>query len=187
MDSHHALKINIILKYTTKSPIVNLFKSAYNNIMKPYINQIHTILTQSSKTIAVAESCTGGLLSALLTEKPGSSKYFILGVIAYNNSAKKGILRIPQQIIIKNGAVSKEIAQKMAQSVRTLAKTDFGIGITGIAGPTGATAGKPIGTVFIAVSAKNKLICRRFQFKGTRLTIRKTAALKALELLNTSL
>ncbi len=151
--------------------------------MKHYIKQLHTLLIKNAKTIAVAESCTGGLLSELLTQNPGSSKYFILGVITYNNDAKKDILRVPKHILIQKGAVSKEVVKKMAQSVRILAKTDFGIGITGIAGPTGATAGKPIGTVFIAISAKNKLICRRFQFKGNRLTIRKTAALKALELL----
>ncbi len=151
--------------------------------MKHYIKQLHTLLIKSAKTIAVAESCTGGLLSELLTQNPGSSKYFILGVITYNNDAKKDILRVPKHVLTQKGAVSKEVAQKMAQSVRILAKTDFGIGITGIAGPTGATAGKPIGTVFIAISAKNKLICRRFKFKGSRLTIRKSAALKALELL----
>ncbi len=151
--------------------------------MKTYINKLHKLLIKNPKTIAVAESCTGGLLSSLLTKNSGSSKYFILGVIAYSNSAKKDILKIPRRLIAKNGTVSKEVAQKMAQSVRILAKTDFGVGITGIAGPTGATTGKPIGTVFIAISAKNKLICQRFQFKGSRLTIRKTAALKALELL----
>lgn len=155
--------------------------------MENYTKQLHTLLIKNAKTIAVAESCTGGLLSSLLAKNSGSSKYFILGVIAYSNSAKKDILKIPKQVIAKNGAVSKEAAQKMAQFVRILAKTDFGVGITGIAGPTGATPGKPIGTVFIAVSAKNKLICRRFQFKGSRLTIRKTAALTALKLLNACL
>lgn len=154
--------------------------------MKIYINQIHRFLIKNSKTIAVAESCTGGLLCEILTQNPGSSKYFILGIITYSNAAKQNFLNIPKAVIRKKSAVSKEVAQKMAQSIRTLAKTDFGIGITGIAGPTGATAGKPIGTVFIAISAKNKEICKRFQFKGSRLTIRKTAALKALELfLNT--
>ncbi len=152
--------------------------------MKIYRNQTHRLLIKNSKTIAVAESCTGGLLSEILTQNPGSSKYFILGIITYSNDAKQNFLKIPTPVILKNGAVSKEVAQKMAQSVRILAKTDFGIGITGIAGPTGATPEKPIGTVFIAISAKNKLICRRFQFRGNRLAVRKTAALKALKLLN---
>lgn len=149
------------------------------------VKQIHALLIKNKKTIAVAESCTGGLLSTLLTRFSGSSQYFILGVVVYSNAAKKTILKIPAQLITKKGGVCQEVAKRMAQSVRNLAKTDFGVSITGIAGPTGGTLQKPIGTVFIAIDSKNKAACKRFHFKGNRLTVRKKAALKSLELLST--
>ncbi len=146
------------------------------------VSQIHKLLIKNKKSIAVAESCTGGLLSNLLTQIPGSSKYFILGVIAYSNKAKENILKVPVNIIAKNGAVSRNVAERLAKSVRLMAKTDFGIGITGIAGPGGGSKEKPVGTVFIAIDTKNKQICKKFNFTGSRITIRKKAALKALEL-----
>jgi PncC family amidohydrolase len=152
--------------------------------MERLLDQIHDSLLKTGKTVGVAESCTGGLLSELLTQNPGSSGYFNLGVITYSNKAKETVLGIPTRIIKKNGAVSKETAQKMAHSVRTLAKTDFGMGITGIAGPSGGTPEKPPGTVFIAIDAKNKKICEKFVFQGSRAAIRKKAAEKALELLS---
>lgn len=151
--------------------------------MQGIVSKIHLTLIKKGKTVAVAESCTGGLLSNLLTRISGSSKYFILGIVAYSNKTKENILKIPSQLIAKKGAVSREAAKIMAQAVRKLAKTDFGIGITGIAGPSGATAKKPVGTVFIAIDSKNKKICQRFLFKGNRDTIRKKAALKAVALL----
>jgi PncC family amidohydrolase len=151
--------------------------------MQDITRQIHKLLIKENKTIAVAESCTGGLLSMLLTNFSGSSKYFILGTVVYSNSSKNSLLKIPLSIIRLNGAVSKDVAQKMAESVRKLAKTDYGIGITGIAGPSGGTIQKPVGTVFIALAGKNKQICQRFIFKGKRISIRKQAALKALQLL----
>jgi len=151
--------------------------------MRKIILKIHDLLIQKEKTIAVAESCTGGLLSALLTRVSGSSQYFMLGVTSYSNSAKTAILKIPSMVIAKNGAVSKNVADRMAASVRRLAKTDFGIGITGIAGPTGNSPAKPVGTVFIAIDSKTKKICNRYIFKGSREAIREKAALKSLELL----
>ena len=150
---------------------------------QPIIQQIHSFLIKKHKTVAIAESCTGGLASQLLTNLPGSSKYFILGVVAYSNRVKTGILHIPATLITKKGAVSPEVARKMAQGVRKLAKTDFGIGITGIAGPSGGTKAKPVGTVFIAVTNIQKTLCRELHFRGIRSLIRKQAAIKALKLL----
>lgn len=151
--------------------------------MEPLINQIHKLLLKNKKTIAVAESCTGGILCGLLTQNSGSSQYFILGTITYSNKAKEEILKIPSRIIHQEGAVSKSVAGLMAQNVRKLAKTDFGIGLTGIAGPKGGTPFKPVGSVFIAIAAKNSQISKKFHFSGTRNAVRKKAALKALELL----
>ncbi len=147
------------------------------------IYQAHKSLLKYRKTIAIAESCTGGLLSTLLTELSGSSKYFYLGVVTYSNKAKEKILGIPGSVIAKNGAVSASVAQLMAQKVRKLAKTDIGISITGIAGPTGGTNAKPVGTVFIALSSKNDDHCEKFIFKGSRLVIRRKSALSALKML----
>lgn len=151
--------------------------------MQNLIKQAHIRLLKSRSTVATAESCTAGLLSALLTQFSGSSAYFILGIATYSNRAKEDILKIPASLIRKNGAVSKEVALLMAQKVRKLAKTDLGISITGIAGPAGATPQKPVGTVFICVSSKNKNTCKKFIFKGNRNSVRKQAALKALQLL----
>jgi nicotinamide-nucleotide amidase len=151
--------------------------------MQPLINQIHRLLIKNRKTIAVAESCTGGLLSNILTQKSASSKYFIAGVVSYSNKAKKKILKIPDKIITQKGAVSKDVTKLMANSIRKILDADFGIGITGIAGPKGRNQDTPKGTVFIAINSKNKKICKRYLFKGSRNKIRKKAALKALELL----
>jgi len=153
--------------------------------MENIVNQIQKLLIKKQKTLAVAESCTGGLTSTLLTQFSGSSQYFILGVVAYNNRVKEYILKIPHSVIVKSGAVSKEVAGLMAKNIRKIAKTDFGISITGIAGPTGATPQKPVGTVFIAATSENKNISKKFLFKGSRNAIRKKSALKALELLKT--
>jgi PncC family amidohydrolase len=151
--------------------------------MEHIVKQIHKSLIKRQKTLAVAESCTGGLLSKLLTDSSGSSQYFILGVVAYNDKVKEGILKVRRSVLVKNGAVSKDVATAMAKSIRKLAKSSFGIGITGIAGPTGATAAKPLGTVFIAMDSQKKKVCKEFHFAGNRAQVRKKAALKALELL----
>ena len=151
--------------------------------MQRLVKQIHKLLLKKAKTVAVAESCTGGLVCNLLTQSPGSSQYFILGVVAYSNKTKRVILKIPRQVIAKKGAVSRIVAKLMAKSVRLIAKTDFGLGITGIAGPGGSSKEKPVGTVFIAVDSKKRVLCKKFIFRGSRLNIRKMAALKSLELL----
>jgi nicotinamide-nucleotide amidase len=151
------------------------------------IKQLHYKLLKKEKTIAVAESCTGGLLSSLLTSLPGSSNYFILGVVTYSNKAKEMILKIPAKTITKYGAVSRQIAISMAKNIRKKTKADFGLSITGIAGPAGATATKPVGTIFIAITSKNKTLCRLFLLPGKREIIRKRSAQKALRLLYTQI
>ena len=147
------------------------------------IKQIHIKLLKKEKTIAVAESCTGGQLCSLLTSLPGSSDYFILGVVTYSNKSKKMILNIPAKTIANYGAVSRQVAKLMAQNIRKKADADFGISITGIAGPAGATTTKPIGTIFIALASKNKTLCRLFLLSGKREDIRKKSVQKALHLL----
>lgn len=147
------------------------------------LSQIHGLLLKKQKTIAAAESCTGGIVDEMLTRYPGSSGYFILGIIPYSNKAKTKILGVPASLILKKGAVSLPVAVQMAKAVRKLVKADLGIGITGTAGPGAGTPQQPVGTVFIAIDSKNRKLCRKFIFKGSRSQIRKQAALKALELL----
>lgn len=152
--------------------------------MKSLIKQIHNQLIRKRKTVAVAESCTGGLTSNLLTTLSGSSRCFLLGTITYSNQMKIKVLKIPAALIKKKGAVSREVAIKMSQGVRELANSDFSIGITGIAGPSGGSTAKPIGTVFISIDSADKTRCERFRFSGNRTIIRQKAARKALELLS---
>ncbi|MFA4993624.1 MAG: CinA family protein [Candidatus Omnitrophota bacterium] len=147
------------------------------------LSKIHNKLLSRKKTIAIAESCTGGLLCATLTKNPGASGYFLLGVVAYSNSSKEKILQIPAKFISKYGAVSRKVAISMAENIRKIAKADLGISITGVAGPGGSTLNKPVGTVFICLSAKNKNTCRLFSFPGNRLSIRNKSTQEALRLL----
>ncbi len=145
------------------------------------------ILTKRKKTLAIAESCTGGYISNLITNSPGSSKYFLTSVVAYSNNAKISRLNVPKALIKKYGAVSKEVAAAMAENVRILAGSDIGLGITGIAGPTGQTKKKPIGLVYIAISAKKKRIAKEFHLLGSREEIKLQASQQALNLLRLNL
>ncbi len=173
----------LLYKYTTKSALVKAKIRIIILLMNAHIAAIHYLLTHRGGTVAVAESCTGGLLAKLLTDTPGSSKYFVLGVVAYSNKAKNTILSIPVEIIEKYGAVSLETAKRMAEGIRTLAQSTYGIGITGIAGPSGTIPGKPVGTVCIAACSHHTLVCRQFHFKGSRQKIRELACLQALAIL----
>jgi PncC family amidohydrolase len=155
--------------------------------MKKIARQVHKLFIAKGRTIATAESCTGGLLSKLLTDIPESSRYFILGLVTYSNSAKEQLLGIPHNVLAKYGAVSKEVARLMASKVKRMAKTDFGIGITGIAGPGGKTITLKVGTVFICVDSKNKMICKKFIFRGSRIMVRNKAALETMKLLKSLL
>lgn len=186
-EFHLAPKINFN-NYIIELLLVNRIRNDYNIFMvQNIVIQIHKLLIEKNYTLATAESCTGGLIAKLLTDLSGSSKYFILGIISYSNQAKIKILQVPSKLILKKGAVSQEVALKMADAVKKLAKTDFGIAITGIAGPGGGSAKKAVGTVFIAITGKNQKTCAKFNFKGNRDTIRRLAALKSLKLLKTLL
>jgi len=133
--------------------------------------------------LAVAESCTGGLIASKITDVPGSSEYFLMGAVTYSNKAKADILHVPGEMIIKHGAVSKEVAETMAKGIREVAGADIGIGVTGISGPSGGTQEKPVGLVYIALSAKDKLYCRDYCFRGTRGRNKSFSAQMALEIL----
>ncbi len=141
------------------------------------------LLRSKKKTLAVAESCTGGKLGDMITEVPGSSDYFLGGVISYSNSAKIDLLGVDRGTLKSKGAVSEEVALQMAAGARRVLGADIGVGITGVAGPGGGTAVKPVGLVYIAVSAGDASVCRRNSFRGSRSTIKKQSAEKALAIL----
>jgi PncC family amidohydrolase len=140
------------------------------------------LLRTAGLTVAVAESCTGGLLGGQITAVPGSSDYFLGGVIVYSNAAKETLLRISPRLLEEKGAVSQEVAIAMAESVRRLLGTDIGIGITGIAGPAGATPGKPVGLVYVALSAADGQWCHRHLFPEDRAGNRARSAEAALRM-----
>ncbi len=133
--------------------------------------------------VAVAESCSGGLLASRLTDIPGSSDYFDRGVVAYSNRAKTEMLDIPDTLIGVHGAVSEPVALAMAQGVRDRSKAEIGIGVTGIAGPGGATPGKPVGMVCIAVCVHDEHWVRTFQFVGGRDLVKYQSATAAMNML----
>ena len=141
------------------------------------------LLRGSGCTLAVAESCSGGLLAKRLTDIPGSSEYFLLGVVTYANSAKEKVLNVPKELIDQHGAVSSEVALAMAAGVRTLSGSHIAIATTGIAGPAGGTPEKPVGTVYIAIVSPSGSEAVRYCFAGSRETIREATAEASLQLL----
>ncbi|NTV28500.1 MAG: CinA family protein [Candidatus Omnitrophica bacterium] len=140
-------------------------------------------LIDQHRTLAVAESCTGGLISKTLTDIPGSSAFFVAGFVAYANSAKVNFLKVPSALIERHGAVSAPVVRAMALGARTVTGADCSVAVTGIAGPTGSTTSKPVGLVFLSVSYKRRTIVKRYVFNGTRGQVRQQAAATALEML----
>lgn len=141
------------------------------------------LLTARNETIAVAESCTGGMLGAEFTANPGSSIYFYGGVIAYDNSIKENILGVNRTVLDRFGAVSSETAETMAKSIRNIFHTTYGISITGIAGPDGGTEEKPVGTVWIALATPDKVQAQKFFFGQDRETTRQKSVFSAINML----
>ncbi|MCD4779310.1 MAG: CinA family protein [Candidatus Omnitrophica bacterium] len=145
--------------------------------------KIITDLIAKKYRISIAESCTGGLLSHRLTNVPGSSQTFIGSIVAYSNDIKSGLLGVSEETLKRKGAVSADTAIAMAKGCLKLFKTDFGVGITGIAGPSGGTKKKPIGLTFIAVSIGEESLCLECIFTGTRAEVKRFATQQALKLI----
>ncbi|PYV06508.1 MAG: competence/damage-inducible protein A [Acidobacteria bacterium] len=140
-------------------------------------------LNMKQKSVAVAESCTGGLLSERLTRVPGSSGYFLGGVVCYGNDLKTKLAGVPPALLETHGAVSKPVAQAMAEGIRSRSGANIGIGITGVAGPSGGTPEKPVGLVYISLADERGTQVREFRFPGDRERIRHWATQAALELI----
>ena len=140
-------------------------------------------LAARGQTVAVAESCTGGELSERLTAAPGASRAFVLGAVTYSPEAKQRVLEVPAEVLAAHGVVSEAVAQAMAAGVRTRAAADFGVGITGVAGPDGGTDENPVGSVWIAVAGPAGTVSRHLQMRGDRAQVRGRATQHALGLL----
>lgn len=139
-------------------------------------------LSKQNSTIAFAESCTGGLASSLVTDVPGSSEYLLGSIVTYSNMAKQKIINVSEKNLEKYGAVSEQVACQMATGVRDLFGTTYGVGITGIAGPGGATETKPVGLVYIAVADNTGVHCKENLFGGTRTENKLRSALTAISM-----
>ena len=145
--------------------------------------EIIALLRRREKTVATAESCTGGLLGKLLTDVPGSSNAYLGGVISYTCPVKERVLGVDHETLERLGAVSKPVARQMAEGVRTLLRADFGVGITGLAGPDSDGSGKPVGLVYVALSGDGWTVCEELHLSGGRSAVREAACQKALDLL----
>lgn len=144
---------------------------------------VFRLLASRSETLATAESCTGGLLASLLTELPGISSVYRGGAVSYANAAKETLLGVPRSLLVRHGAVSAPVARAMAAGIRERLDADWAVAITGIAGPSGGTRSRPVGTVQIATAGPRGTVARKFRWGGTRAFIRRQAVSRALDLL----
>ena len=153
--------------------------------MKNLANKVVKKLIKKKLKVSFAESCTGGLLSSSITSISGSSKVFNLGLITYSNKAKVNILKVPNKIIEKYGAVSEECCLSMVINLSKISKANISISITGIAGPNGGTKLKPVGLVYIGVKKGNKIIAKKNLFKNkNRISIQKITVSTALNIID---
>jgi nicotinamide-nucleotide amidase len=147
------------------------------------LKEISTLLLAEKATVAVAESCTGGLLGHWLTNVPGSSGYFLGGMICYSTASKRDLLGVSAETIRRHGAVSGATAQEMAVRVRALFGATYALAITGIAGPAPGEGGEPVGLVYIGFASATRQLFERHQWTGSRLENKENAARSALALL----
>lgn len=144
---------------------------------------IGELLRAGELTLSTAESCTGGLLGHRITDAPGSSDYFLGGVISYSDEAKRTLLQVCQETLLEQGAVSEAAAREMARGVKDLFHSDLALSITGIAGPGGGTREKPVGLVYIALSAPDEELCQRHIWSGDRAENKRRSAEQAMQIL----
>jgi len=147
------------------------------------LNKIYLEFKAKNLTIATAESCTGGLIGHTLTNIAGISDYYDRGIISYSNISKIELLDVSKELLIKYGAVSREVAREMSEGIRKKSGVDIGLSTTGIAGPSGGTKEKPVGLVYIAISNKKETIIKKFNFTGNRLDIKNKTCIASLKML----
>jgi len=144
---------------------------------------VGNLLKERGLTLSVAESCTGGNICSLLTNFSGSSKFLERGVVVYSNAAKVELLNVNEDALSTYGAVSKEVAMQMAEGIKSISGTDIGLSITGILGPTGGSAEKPVGTVFIGICDQTKCVSQKYQFGDDRVLNKQRASQAALDII----
>ena len=145
------------------------------------------MLLERGMSLAVAESCTGGLLGHRLTSVPGSSAYFERDIVVYSNRAMEELLAVPESLVSAHGSVSGPCAEAMARGVATMAGSSCALAVTGIAGPEGGTPAKPVGTVFVGLALRGEARARRFFFAGDRAAVKWQSTQAALDMLRRSL
>lgn len=145
--------------------------------------RVGRLLAEGRQTLAVAESLTGGLVASRITDVPGASAYMLEAVVAYSNAAKVRLLGVREATLETHGAASEQVAREMAEGARSRAGATWAVATTGIAGPTGATATKPVGLVFVAVAGPGGTTAERYLFGGDRPVVKASAAEAALRLL----
>ena len=189
------IQVQITTQAPTEKEVEKLLQSSVNQLTKILGNYVYgsdeetieevvgNLLKTKKLKVAVAESCTGGMLGEMITRIPGSSEYFQGGVISYASIVKEDLLKVPPEVIKKYGEVSVQVARIMAEGVRRCCHSDIGISITGIAGPGGATEKKKVGLVYMALADGKKTITQKHQLFGNRQLIRLRAARRALNML----
>ena len=151
--------------------------------MKKLSQRVVKLLSKKRLKISFAESCTGGLLSSYITSISGSSKVFTLGLVTYSNQTKINVLKVPERILMKHGAVSYETCLAMVKNLNKISKTNISVSITGVAGPKGGTKEKPVGLVYIGIKKGNKILVKKNYFKSNKRSIIQMATVnKALNL-----
>jgi nicotinamide-nucleotide amidase len=162
---------------------LSIFSAADENLEEVIVN----LLKKRNETVATSESCTGGLIANRITNVPGASDVFLAGYVTYANTAKANMLDLDPELIEKHGAVSEPVARAMAEGARDRARSTFALATTGIAGPTGGSREKPVGTVYIALAAPGETVVKRFFFPTDRETFKQLATQAALDLLRRTL
>jgi len=158
-------------------------RASTSSPVDPMADELGAVLTRERLTLSVAESCTGGLLGALITDRPGSSAYFLGGVIAYEDQVKRDELDVPAALLTRHGAVSREVALAMAEGARARFGSALGVSTTCIAGPDSVGSRKPVGLTYIAVASDMGRRCEEFTFTGDRWSNRRQAVAEALRML----
>jgi nicotinamide-nucleotide amidase len=189
------IQVQVTTQAPTEKEVEKLLQSSVNQLTKILGNYIYgsdeetieevvgNLLKTKKLKVAVAESCTGGMLGEMITRIPGSSEYFQGGVISYNARIKEDLLKVSSKVIRKYGEVSRQVAKLIAEGVRRCCHSNIGISITGIAGPGGATEKKKVGLVYMALSDGKKTITQKHQLFGSRQLIRLRSARRALNML----
>jgi nicotinamide-nucleotide amidase len=191
-----AVDVRLSARGTEANELVQQAEQIVRNEIGPFIYGVDDdllesvdirLLSETGRTVAVAESCTGGFLAHRITNVPGSSAVFLGGLVTYSNSAKEQLLGVPPGVITSEGAVSEPTARAMAEGARLRLGADYGVSLTGIAGPTGGTTAKPVGTVFIGLATPKSTYVKEFFNQYDRETFKLVSSQQALDLLRREL